>query len=318
MQDLMRKTGKERNKTSHWIVKRLPLIFAGYFIAVILSGVVYPLILTLLSVFVQLVGNEAPADSTFTFGHLLPIALIGTLFTVPATIIQFVIAVTVAEIDQIRSRLYYIVAGMLTGLTASILLYRGLDAFLAFGTMSAISGAGIGYVYWLIAIKSEEYGLDNKIFGSAINIVYRYTMSIFIAIVTSGVIGVTVNKLIGASSLKLHELPLALMLTILMAVPHTVAGMALASIPFLIFVYISNKFNMKLLRHYIVAGILISVVVYYPNLLAFRPLIPSSLSEISIAYFAQFLQSLIAGAAGGYVYWRFSTARANKKTEIMA
>ncbi len=318
MQDEMQRRGEDRIKTGHWFIKRLPLIFAGYFVSVILAGVVYPLILTLLSVFAQLVGNEAPADSTFTFGRLLPIALIGTLFAVGATIIQFVIAVTIAEIKQIRSYLYYVLAGMLTGFTASLLFYDGLNALSAFGAIFTISGAGIGYVYWFIAIKSEEYGLDNRIVGSAINIVYRYIMSIFIAIMTGGIFAVTANKLMGASSLKLYELPLALMLTILMALPYTVVGMVLSSIPFLIFVYISNEFNLKLLRHYIMVGILISVVVYYPNLFSFRPPIPSSLSEISVIYYARFLQSLIVGAAGGYVYWRLSIARAYKKTQIMA
>jgi hypothetical protein len=183
--------------------------------------------------------------------------------------------------------------------------------------MFTISGAGIGYVYWLIAIKSEEYGLDNKIVGSAINIFYRYIMSIFIAIMTSGVIGVAVNKLIGESSLKLYELPLALLLTILMAVPYTVAGVVLASIPFLIFVYISKLLNLKLLKHYIAAGILISVIVYYPNLFSFRPPIPGSLSEISVVYLVRFLQSLIAGTAGGYVFWQLSIARANKETSTV-
>ncbi|MEJ2118502.1 MAG: hypothetical protein P8Y36_11670 [Alphaproteobacteria bacterium] len=122
MQDRMWNSGEERIKTSHWGVKRLPLIFAGYFLAVILAGVVYPLILSLLSVFSQFVGNEMPASDTFTFSRLLPIALIGTLFAIPATIVQFVIAVTIAEIQQIRSHLYYIIAGMLTGFTASLLL----------------------------------------------------------------------------------------------------------------------------------------------------------------------------------------------------
>ncbi len=318
MQDRMRNSGEEGIKTSHWVVKRLPLIFAGYFVAVILAGVVYPVTLALLNLFAQLVGNEIPADNAFTFGRLLPIALIGTLFAIPTTIIQFVIAVTIAEIKQIRSYLYYILVGMLTGFTASLLFDGGLDALPAFWTMFTISGAGIGYVYWFIAIKSEEYGLDNKIVGNAINIVYRYIMSIFIAIMTGGIFAVTANKLIGASSLKLYELPLALMLTILMAVPYTVVGMVLAGIPFLIFVYISNESNLKLPRHYIMAGILISVIVYYPNLLAFRPLIPSSLSEISVVYLARLLQSMIAGAVGGYVYWRLSIARANKKTEIKA
>jgi hypothetical protein len=314
MQAQKRKYGEDRIKTGHWLVKRFPLIFAGYFVAVILAGVVYPLILTLFGEIAQLVGDEVQAGNTFTLMRLLPVALIGMLFAVPATILQFVIAVTIAEINQIRSHLYYIVAGLLTGVTASFLLYGGLYTLLAFGTMFAISGAGIGYIYWLIAIKSEDYGLDNKIVGNAFNIANRYILSIFIAIMTGGVIGVTVNTLIGASSLKLLELPLALILTILMAVPYTVVGAVLVIIPFLIFVYISNGFELKMLRHYIVAGILISVIVYYPNLFSFRPPIPSSLGDVSVIYLVRFLQSLIAGTAGGYAFWRLSIARTIKET----
>jgi hypothetical protein len=314
MQDQIRKQGEDGDKTSRWFVKRIPLIFTGYFIAVILAGAVYPIILSLLSVLAQFSSNEVQANETYSVMRLLPIALIGMLFAIPATIFQFAIAVTIAEIKQIRSHLYYIIAGALTGLTASLLLYSGLDMLLTFGTMFTISGAGIGYVYWFITIKSEAYGLDNKMVGSAINIFYRYIMSMFIAIMTGGIIGVIVYNLVGVNSIKLHELPLALTLTILMAVPYTVVGMALAVIPFLIFVYVSNKFDLTMPRHYIAAGALISLIIYYPNLFSFLPPFPNSLGEINATYFVRLLQSLIAGIAGGYVFWRLSSSRAKNET----
>ncbi len=308
MQDHESKQGEDRVSSGHMLVRRLPLIFAGYFVAVFLAGAVYPVIFTLTGIISQFYGDGSHVETTFTLRRLLPFALFGMAFAVPTTIAQFAISVTIAEIKQIRSRLYYIVTGMLTGLTAPVLLHGSLEALLIPGVIFAFFGACLGYVYWLIAVKGEEYGLMHEYAGRTFVVIYKYALSVYIAIAVSSAIGVAFQQIANTNHNKLHESVLAIALAVLMAAPYAIVGVFFAAIPLFIFIYISNKFGLKSVWHYIAAGVIISIAIYYPNLFSYRPPFPNSLDEISAVYLARLLQSLIAGTVGGYAFWRFSKA----------
>lgn len=62
------------------------------------------------------------------------------------------LAISVAEVKQIRSPLFYVNSATLTGFIGSILMYQGFSVDVLVGhLLLSIGGAAAGFIYWAIA-----------------------------------------------------------------------------------------------------------------------------------------------------------------------
>lgn len=78
-------------------------------------------------------------------------AFIGLIISVPYTIIQSTIIISISEYMSFRHPVYYIVCGMLCGVIAVAALFGGWLPDPLLWRMVIIAGAAGGLVYWLIA-----------------------------------------------------------------------------------------------------------------------------------------------------------------------